>query len=287
MLWGYVANEIYASTCRRPMSTKLGKVLTYCEGLSPLTSHDIWSRDQCYGTWQFGKYISPLPQDLQPVTLAGYWLRGVGPACKRLSHHQLLVLFLYSKSGWTGKDCFYLFFYCCSWCMSTILDLLTIYGKQPCLWLVMSHGPLNTWLHKVTGEMKMIKSSTSQCLWWPNLSGWQYTTRSSYPSSHIIFWSRDLVRSMTNWIRSISVCRTPMSTKEIKVVTYRELLRSLKWHDLQFITWKIEKIVSTFSQDLWLWQSASERKNLSRHQPKSITSFCTYALSTWKHLLWQ
>ena len=41
VMWGHVTNYIhYISTCRRPINTKLGKVLTYSKRLPYLKSHD-------------------------------------------------------------------------------------------------------------------------------------------------------------------------------------------------------------------------------------------------------
>ena len=45
VLWGHLTNKIHISTYRRPMETKLGKVLTYCGRPLPLKPHDpliIW-----------------------------------------------------------------------------------------------------------------------------------------------------------------------------------------------------------------------------------------------------
>ena len=40
IMWSHVTNEIHISTCRRPINTKLGKVLTYSERLPSLKPHD-------------------------------------------------------------------------------------------------------------------------------------------------------------------------------------------------------------------------------------------------------
>ena len=39
VLWVHLTNKIHIPTCRRPASTKLDKVLTYCERLRPLKPH--------------------------------------------------------------------------------------------------------------------------------------------------------------------------------------------------------------------------------------------------------
>ena len=103
ILWGQVTNKIHVSICRRPMGTVLNKVLTYCERLTPLKSHDPLMTWPMWGHVTIWKCISPLLQDLWPLILTGSWLLEGGSARKRLSRHRLLALFLYSKSGRTGK----------------------------------------------------------------------------------------------------------------------------------------------------------------------------------------
>ena len=49
VLWRHVTNKIYISTFRRPIDTKLGKVLTHRDRLPPLTLCD--TLDIKYPTW--------------------------------------------------------------------------------------------------------------------------------------------------------------------------------------------------------------------------------------------
>ena len=52
------------STTRVPMATKLGRMITYLDGLLPIKSHDPLITCSC-------KIISPIPQCLWPPNLAG------------------------------------------------------------------------------------------------------------------------------------------------------------------------------------------------------------------------
>ena len=60
-LRGHTTNEMCdISTFTRPVDTKHGKVMIYCEGRPPIKSHKpskTWSHEV---TWQIGKIISPL-----------------------------------------------------------------------------------------------------------------------------------------------------------------------------------------------------------------------------------
>ena len=40
VLWGHGTNKVHVSTCRRPMDTELGKVLTYCDWIPVIKPHD-------------------------------------------------------------------------------------------------------------------------------------------------------------------------------------------------------------------------------------------------------
>ena len=90
VLWGCVTNWIhYISTCRRPLDTKLGKVLPYHDRLTPLKM-TLWLCDQREVIWQFKIFISLHLQDLWPLNLVGCWLRIRDSARKCLSRHLLI-----------------------------------------------------------------------------------------------------------------------------------------------------------------------------------------------------
>ena len=52
-----------------------------------------------------------------------------------------------------------------------------------------------------------------------------------------------------------------------------------------FVTWKIDKIICTFSQDLWLWLGSSERKRPSPHW--LLLSFETGWLEWGRYCIWK
>ena len=70
--------------CKRPISTKLGKVVAYHTRLQSLKSRDIM-----LVTIKIAKTISPLSQDLWSLNLAGCWHQGGSLERKRLD--RLLV----------------------------------------------------------------------------------------------------------------------------------------------------------------------------------------------------
>ena len=95
VMWNHVTNSIhYISTCRRPMGTKLSKVLTYRERLPPLKPHVLLIAWPTEVKRQFKTFLFPLSQDIWPLNLAGCLPTRGGSAHKRLSHHQLLVNFM-------------------------------------------------------------------------------------------------------------------------------------------------------------------------------------------------
>ena len=112
------------------MTTKLGRLVTYHDGVSPLKSHDPLITLFCEITWQIKLIISPLTQCLSTpnlvrcwrgayhlsqwlfdhvtnlrtdgtlkyhylrnthCNLAGCWQQGIASASKRLSRHRPLV----------------------------------------------------------------------------------------------------------------------------------------------------------------------------------------------------
>ena len=101
-------------SCKITWQTKT--IISHLDGLLPIKSHDSLIMWLCEITRQTKTIISPLSQyllppnlisspsqyllppnlisppsqDLWPLNLAGFWLGG-GPACKHLSHHQVLV----------------------------------------------------------------------------------------------------------------------------------------------------------------------------------------------------
>ena len=89
--WDHVTNQIgYISICSRPMTNNLGKVVTYCQRVQPLKSHE-----RKFVMWQIDKIISPFSQDFWALNLTGFgWLEGGGSERKRQSRQGLLVCFL-------------------------------------------------------------------------------------------------------------------------------------------------------------------------------------------------
>ena len=95
VMWSHVTNSIhYISTCRRPMGTKLRKVLTYRERLPPLKPRVLLIPWPTEAKRQFKTFLFPLSQDIWPLNLARCLPTRGGSAHKRLSHHQLLVNFM-------------------------------------------------------------------------------------------------------------------------------------------------------------------------------------------------
>ena len=75
VLQGNVTNENhYISTTRVTIATKLGRMITYFDGLLPITSHDTLISLSCEITWQTKTIIFPIPQCLWPPNLVGCWL---------------------------------------------------------------------------------------------------------------------------------------------------------------------------------------------------------------------
>ena len=54
----FLMKHFFFFTIGMPMVTKLFRVVTYCEELSPINMHDISTEWSCRGTWQI-KHISP------------------------------------------------------------------------------------------------------------------------------------------------------------------------------------------------------------------------------------
>ena len=85
VLWGHVTNwNHYISTTRVSIAAKLGRMITYFDGLLPIKSFDpliTWPYEM---TWQTKSIISPIPQCLWPPNLVGCWL--ILMECK-LSNH--------------------------------------------------------------------------------------------------------------------------------------------------------------------------------------------------------
>ena len=97
----------YTSTCRIPMDTKLGKVLTYRERewkrerkrYSHTYSHMAsWSYDQHDFTRQLKKFIFPLSEDLWPGNLAGCIERLWNKRVTQEKFTNIIKIFNYIKS---------------------------------------------------------------------------------------------------------------------------------------------------------------------------------------------
>ena len=80
-LRNHVTNWKHISTAAVSMATKLGRMVTYLEGLLPIKLHDPLIACSYKITYQTKTIISPLPQYLWPPNLAGLWLtsRGLFP----------------------------------------------------------------------------------------------------------------------------------------------------------------------------------------------------------------
>ena len=90
----HVTNKIdYILTFRKPMNTKLDKVLTYRQRLPLLKPHRLWSNSQCEVTQHFEKSISSLSQDLRSLNLEECWLQGAHSIRKSWSCQELLFIF--------------------------------------------------------------------------------------------------------------------------------------------------------------------------------------------------
>ena len=91
VLLGHVRNWIlYISIYRRPMYTKLGKLLAYCEMLPHLKSHDPlikWPTWDHVTIWK----VKTISQDLWLLELTRCWVTGECLAHKCFGRHRLLV----------------------------------------------------------------------------------------------------------------------------------------------------------------------------------------------------
>ena len=72
-------------------NNRLGRMVTYLEGLLPIELHDPLITWPLWGLVVFWKSISLLSQYLWTLNLTGYWLQGVASARKCLSCHKRLV----------------------------------------------------------------------------------------------------------------------------------------------------------------------------------------------------
>lgn len=84
----------YIFNCRRPLSTKLSKVVTYRERLPISESNEAltkWPTSDHVTSWT---KIYPLLQDLWPLNLVDCWLQGGGSERKCLSRLGLLLNYI-------------------------------------------------------------------------------------------------------------------------------------------------------------------------------------------------
>ena len=146
VLPGHLTNDNhYISPPRVLMATRLGKMITYLDGLLPIKSLGpliTWSYEI---TWQTKSIISLIPQYLRPLNLVGYWLSLRGSY--RYSH---LTIYL-SGLAWSrdNLNAFYLYHY-------------NTYGHQTWQgcdipWRSLTHTVLDpsiTWFCKVTWHVK-------------------------------------------------------------------------------------------------------------------------------------
>ena len=141
--WQIKKQNISSST--RPMTTKLGKVVTYNEGNVPIISDDALIRWSCEVISQIENLISPLSQGLWPPNMTECWLTVRGA---RLWSHVVL---------WQLGDAYYVTnqkrnISSLAKSMATKLGKLVAYAKakQP----KKSHVPLTTWSYVVMSQTK-------------------------------------------------------------------------------------------------------------------------------------
>ena len=100
---GHVTNKIHTTTYRRPVDTKLRKVLTYCEKLPPLKLNGllIWPTWGYITIWKIN--ISTLTRAM--ATKLGRVLSSKRFSTQNLSGHQFIVTFvlLVTVFGHTDK----------------------------------------------------------------------------------------------------------------------------------------------------------------------------------------
>ena len=141
------------STTTVPMVTKLGRMVTYLDGLLPIKSHDPLITCCCEIMWQPKIIISLLPQCLWPYNLAGYWttMRGF------YSKYQSV---LWSSGLERSRDKL----------KQLYLRYHNIYGQKTCrngdlTWLIFTHKVKWPYNHvvlqdHVTNEKRYISSTT-------------------------------------------------------------------------------------------------------------------------------
>ena len=77
--------------------------------------------------------------------------------------------------------------------MATKLGKMVTYHDR--LVPIKSQQPLTTWSSKITWQTKIFISPLAQCLWPPNLPGWQPALTGCCLYSHMTLWSSCPVRS--------------------------------------------------------------------------------------------
>ena len=78
--------------------------------------------------------------------------------------------------------------------MVTKFSTMVIYHDDGLL-IIKSHNTLKTRSCRITWQPKIIISPQPECLWPPNLVGWWFILKSSYPQSYQNLCSHDLVSS--------------------------------------------------------------------------------------------
>ena len=88
----------YISVITMPKASKLSRMVTYLEELSPIKSYDHLVTWSCETTWQTKSIISPLPHCLLPPNVVGWWLS--------YKLKPLLIQYhsAYSHQTWQGGD---------------------------------------------------------------------------------------------------------------------------------------------------------------------------------------
>ena len=161
------------------MATKLGKKVTYLDGLQTITLHVVM--------WQPKIIISPLPQYLWPPNLAASWwlaMRGF---------HLYCYSTLWSRGCARSRDKLIHYISNTTISMATKLGRMVTYFDY--LLLIKSNDHIITRFCETTWQTKNMVSPIPQCLWQQNMARWWLTSSDFYPQSHMTIPSRGVVKS--------------------------------------------------------------------------------------------
>ena len=149
-----------------PIATKLGRVVTYHEGLPPIKSHDPLITWSCKITWQTKFIITPLPKVAMTRKLGRMVTLTYLEGLLTIKSHNALITWS-CKFTWQTKVII-------STLRSSRLGKLVPHFDR--LLPIKSYHPLIMWFCEITRQPKIIISPLSQCLWLPKLLGCWYTS---------------------------------------------------------------------------------------------------------------